>query len=399
MGIDTIPSKSTRRIKKPRLPENKLNSNESLLSASNKRLSETSELDRAGKDLTISLYYFFSYYQASSLLDDDSDSNSVIPLSILAEEKHSVDNDQQPDAKEADSSIKFHPKKSRKPRKLEDKTPLSNKHTTNDDYPIANSDIPPSDKKKKAEKDPNAPKRPANAFVMYCQEERVNTKAANADATNAEITKQMNSKWKELPPHEKKKYYTKYENLKHEYNKNMSQYLESFSKPLSTPTNNDNSPKSTTSPGPIPSSRNLDMNEDLSPSEYDDNNLNEYDQNSIPNSTENNSLQNSPISNKSQDSQLDVTPIEIDPEQQSVDMPIDAEHEEPDNSSNSDSTQKPPNTTKDTDSNENINVDDTNSISDNQDSISSSENNEFTLDSSNANTNLASNSQQSPLVS
>nr|CAD7448042.1 unnamed protein product [Timema bartmani] len=64
----------------------------------------------------------------------------------------------------------------------------------------------------KAEKDPNAPKRPANPFFQFCQEQRPivmerlgsESKTGEQDACKIELTKQLASQWKTLTPEDKK---------------------------------------------------------------------------------------------------------------------------------------------------------------------------------------------------
>jgi hypothetical protein len=53
-------------------------------------------------------------------------------------------------------------------------------------------------------KDPNAPKRPANAFFFFCQMERANFKEANQDASLSDLTKLLGQKWKSLTTEQKK---------------------------------------------------------------------------------------------------------------------------------------------------------------------------------------------------
>ncbi|KAJ1957431.1 non-histone protein, partial [Dipsacomyces acuminosporus] len=55
-----------------------------------------------------------------------------------------------------------------------------------------------STRKPRSEKDPNAPKRPANAFVLFCQAERPNIKNAGTELSSSELTRAMGAKWKAL---------------------------------------------------------------------------------------------------------------------------------------------------------------------------------------------------------
>lgn len=58
--------------------------------------------------------------------------------------------------------------------------------------------------------DPNAPKKPANAFLMYCQEKRLSASLANnadkprAEMSHADLTKQLAKEWNDLEEKDKK---------------------------------------------------------------------------------------------------------------------------------------------------------------------------------------------------
>lgn len=64
----------------------------------------------------------------------------------------------------------------------------------------------------KAERDPNAPKRPANPFFQFCQEQRpivmerlgLEQKSGDAEPSKQELTRQLASRWNTLPPEDKK---------------------------------------------------------------------------------------------------------------------------------------------------------------------------------------------------
>ncbi|KAK7869606.1 hypothetical protein R5R35_003391 [Gryllus longicercus] len=64
----------------------------------------------------------------------------------------------------------------------------------------------------KPERDPNAPKRPANPFFQFCQEQRpivmerlgMEQKSGDAEPSKQELTRQLASKWNTLPPEDKK---------------------------------------------------------------------------------------------------------------------------------------------------------------------------------------------------
>ena len=59
--------------------------------------------------------------------------------------------------------------------------------------------------KQDKEKDPNAPKRPANAFFMFCQQQRTAMQEDQKDTTmgHHELTKCLAKEWNNLLPEEK----------------------------------------------------------------------------------------------------------------------------------------------------------------------------------------------------
>lgn len=91
-----------------------------------------------------------------------------------------------------------------------------------------------STKGDRPERDPNAPKRPANPFLQFCQEQRpLAVSAAGLDRASGngegetskqEITRQLASKWNTLAPEDKKVYYDMYENAKEKYAEEMKLY-------------------------------------------------------------------------------------------------------------------------------------------------------------------------------
>lgn len=86
-----------------------------------------------------------------------------------------------------------------------------------------------STKRKTTKVDKNAPKRPANPFFQFCQEQR-NTAVeematiGHSDLTKIEVTKHLANKWNTLPIDDKKIYYDKYEKSKERYNADMQMY-------------------------------------------------------------------------------------------------------------------------------------------------------------------------------
>lgn len=82
------------------------------------------------------------------------------------------------------------------------------------------------------EKDPNAPKRPANPFFQFCQERRsilmgeLNSELmpGEPELSKQELTRQLASRWRSLEPIDKQIYINMYENSKQKYNEEMETY-------------------------------------------------------------------------------------------------------------------------------------------------------------------------------
>ncbi|KXS19850.1 high mobility group box, partial [Gonapodya prolifera JEL478] len=68
-------------------------------------------------------------------------------------------------------------------------------------------------------KDPDAPKRPLTAYMLFAQEKRPEVKAANPDATFGEMGKLIGAEWKKLDDSEKKKYQDRSNSAKAQYDK------------------------------------------------------------------------------------------------------------------------------------------------------------------------------------
>lgn len=82
------------------------------------------------------------------------------------------------------------------------------------------------------EKDPNAPKRPPNPFLQFCQEQRalVRNEMTNElqpgapEITKQELSRKLASKWRELNEENKQVYVGKYETSKQKYTQDMISY-------------------------------------------------------------------------------------------------------------------------------------------------------------------------------
>jgi len=83
--------------------------------------------------------------------------------------------------------------------------------------------------KAEKEKDPNAPKKPANAFLMFCTTQRTTVqeeylKEHKEEMAHHELTKTLAQQWNALVPEEKRIYYEMYEREKERYEREMRNY-------------------------------------------------------------------------------------------------------------------------------------------------------------------------------
>lgn len=85
----------------------------------------------------------------------------------------------------------------------------------------------PAVKKKPPPRDPKLPKRPQNAYILFCEREKENVKR-ELELSNKngqfDLTKAMAEKWHELPSEEKKEFYELYESDRERYIREMVAY-------------------------------------------------------------------------------------------------------------------------------------------------------------------------------
>ncbi|KAG0005588.1 Non-histone chromosomal protein 6 [Modicella reniformis] len=75
----------------------------------------------------------------------------------------------------------------------------------------------PKKRKRKAKKDPNAPKNPMSAYLLFCEEWREKVKAANPDSSFGELGRILGEKWRAYTDDEKSPYIAKHEKAKVKY--------------------------------------------------------------------------------------------------------------------------------------------------------------------------------------
>jgi len=82
----------------------------------------------------------------------------------------------------------------------------------------------PIAKRSKKKKDPNAPKRPRSAYILFCAQERPNVKKDNPDAKPADILKLLAERWKTISESDKKDFAGKASDDKDRYSDEMQHY-------------------------------------------------------------------------------------------------------------------------------------------------------------------------------
>jgi transcriptional regulator HMO1 len=80
--------------------------------------------------------------------------------------------------------------------------------------------------KEKKVKDPNAPKRPPSAYLLYQNEFRKEIKEKNPDMTYPQVLQEISKMWSALSPEDKKPYQDATDLAKVEFEKAKTEYLE-----------------------------------------------------------------------------------------------------------------------------------------------------------------------------
>ena len=82
-------------------------------------------------------------------------------------------------------------------------------------------------KKAKKEKDPNAPKRPLNAYFLFQRDHRLHLKSNQPDLPFVEVNRSMNEAWEGMGAEERAKYENEAKVLLEAFNKENKAYKES----------------------------------------------------------------------------------------------------------------------------------------------------------------------------
>eukprot|EP00192_Tetraselmis_astigmatica_P015885 CAMPEP_0117663142 /NCGR_PEP_ID=MMETSP0804-20121206/8434_1 /TAXON_ID=1074897 /ORGANISM="Tetraselmis astigmatica, Strain CCMP880" /LENGTH=89 /DNA_ID=CAMNT_0005470099 /DNA_START=160 /DNA_END=429 /DNA_ORIENTATION=+ len=83
---------------------------------------------------------------------------------------------------------------------------------------------PAEGKRKRAKKDPNAPKRPLGMYMMFCKERRGGIAAANPSLSVAQIGKLLGEEWRAMDEKEKERFRGLADQDKVRYEKEMETY-------------------------------------------------------------------------------------------------------------------------------------------------------------------------------
>ncbi|KAG0246607.1 high mobility group box domain-containing protein [Mortierella sp. GBAus27b] len=72
-------------------------------------------------------------------------------------------------------------------------------------------------KKRKTKKDPNAPKAPMSAYLLFCEEYREKVKSQNPDKSFGELGRILGEMWRSFDEDKKAPYVAKHEKTKAKY--------------------------------------------------------------------------------------------------------------------------------------------------------------------------------------
>ncbi|KAH9524590.1 hypothetical protein Btru_027273 [Bulinus truncatus] len=136
--------------------------------------------------------------------------------------------------------------------RLECKSALSSIQPLLQAHGLGNLDAKTRKLKLEKERDPNAPKKPANAFLMFCTTRRTSVqeeyfKEHNEEIAHHELTKSLAQQWNALVPEEKRIYYEMYEREKERYEREMRSYKPKIEPGSEASTSGTSEPSNTTS--------------------------------------------------------------------------------------------------------------------------------------------------------
>lgn len=83
----------------------------------------------------------------------------------------------------------------------------------------------PEPKKPRKAKDPNAPKRPRSAYILFCNDKRAGVREANPDMKMPQIAKELGKMWNGLKEKKKKPYLDSAAKDKERYDSEMAEFI------------------------------------------------------------------------------------------------------------------------------------------------------------------------------
>lgn len=108
-----------------------------------------------------------------------------------------------------------------------------NNNNNNNNNTTSTGKVSKTKSQKTKERDPNLPKRPTNAYLLFCEE----TKEQIKQSGSHDVTKALAEAWKLLNEEERKPYYKLYNEDRERYQKEMKIYNAKYGKDKATTTN------------------------------------------------------------------------------------------------------------------------------------------------------------------
>jgi len=85
---------------------------------------------------------------------------------------------------------------------------------------------PTASKKRKRKKDPNMPKRPPNAYMLFAQDHRDSIRDTNPDMNVSEVSRELGVLWRNMDEETKEPYQSEAKRLTEKYKIELSAYKE-----------------------------------------------------------------------------------------------------------------------------------------------------------------------------
>mmetsp|Transcript_8785 Transcript_8785/g.13166 ORF Transcript_8785/g.13166 Transcript_8785/m.13166 type:complete len:825 (+) Transcript_8785:209-2683(+) len=163
-----------------------------------------------------SAYMYFSSAKRDEIKAANPDATFGQIGKLLGEEWKKISDDDKVEFEE-----KAEEDKKRYKKEMEDYTPPS------DDDDDDSDDGGGKKKAKRAKKDPNAPKGPMNAYMLYANSVRAQVREENPDLSMTEVSKEISQKYKSLDEDEMAKWKGKAGEAKEDYKKKLAAYEKS----------------------------------------------------------------------------------------------------------------------------------------------------------------------------